>query len=173
MSTLPIEKLLPWFPVCAFHFLFFCSHFYFDLFGYHFFFIFHSELSACCCHQQMIATFTPEGHLIPPQPPWQGGKKNLQAVNELPSMPRVKGVYKLTEAFVRALLLLPRSLSWSQHHFLSPLPLPPRLPPSHAPSRSSIFSLYLPALRSSGSVAGAALSGSGSEQHSPLGVVHV
>lgn len=28
-------------------------------------FIFRSELSAGCCHQQMIATFTPEGHLIP------------------------------------------------------------------------------------------------------------
>ena len=98
VSTLPIEKLLPWFPVCAFYFLF-CSHLCFDLFCYHFYFrFFYSWLSAGCCHQQMIATFTHEGHLIPRQE-----RKNLQAVNELPSMPSVKGVYKLTEAFVRAL----------------------------------------------------------------------
>lgn len=45
----------------------FCSHLYFDLFCYHFNFFFHSEPSAGCCHQQMIATFTPEDHLIPPQ----------------------------------------------------------------------------------------------------------
>lgn len=60
----------------------------------------------------MIATFTPEDHLIHRQ---GEKKKNPQAVNELPSFPSVKGVYKLTEAFVRALLC---SLS------LAP-PLPP------------------------------------------------
>ena len=115
----------------------------------------------------MIATFTPEGHLIPRQ---GREKKNLQAVNELPSVPSVKGVYKLTEAFVSA-LLCSLALFSSCHHFLShspapPLSSPPLIPQSHAASCPSIFSLYLPASRSSSPVAGAGLSGSGSERHS-------
>lgn len=85
---------------------------------------FYSWLSAGCCHQQMIATFTPEGHLIPRQE-----RKNLQAVNELPSMPSVKGVYKLTEAFVRALFApsLFLAIATTFCLFLSPLPPPPHL----------------------------------------------
>lgn len=101
VSTLPIEKLLPWFPVCAFHFFpLFPFEFWFILLSFFYFFIFcfHSGLSAGCSHQQMIATFTPEDHLIRRQ-----GKKKMQAVNELPSFPSVKGVYKL-DPFVRALL---------------------------------------------------------------------
>lgn len=152
-SNRKITTLVP--SLCFSFFLLFPFVFWFILLS---FFIFHSELSAGCCHQQMIATFTPEGHLILRQ-----GKKNLQAVNELPSMPSVKGVYKLTEAFVRALPSLPCSFLISPPLSLS-FSCPP--PPSHAPSCSSIFSLYLPASCSSSSVAGAALSGSGSEQHS-------
>lgn len=102
VSTLPIEKLLPWFPVCAFHF-FFCSHLYFDLFCYHFLFFIQSWVLAAATNRWLQplllrATWSPDRE-----------KKNLQAVNELPSMPSVKGVYKLTEAFVRALPSLPRS----------------------------------------------------------------
>lgn len=89
-----------------------------------FIFVFYSWLSGGCCHQQMIATFTPEGHLIPRQE-----RKNLQAVNELPSMPSVKGVYKLTEAFVRALSSLPHSFLLSPPLSLSFSLLCP--PPPH------------------------------------------
>lgn len=85
----------------------------------------------------------------PLDPPRQEGvKKILQAVNELPSVPCVKGTCKLTAAFVRAL-----AFSRSRACFLL-------LPSSRAPSHSSIFSLYLPASCSGGSVAGAAPSGS-------------
>lgn len=133
---------------------------YSSIIFYFFIFCFHSGLSAGCSHQQMIATFTPEDHLIRRQ-----GKKKMQAVNELPSFPSVKGVYKL-DPFVRALLcslslLLPPCLLLPP---LSLLILAPS-PPSRPSSCSSIFSLYLPASRSSSSVAGAALSGFGSEQH--------
>lgn len=127
VSTLPIEKLLPWFPVCAFDF-FFCSHLYFDLFCYHFyfhFFLIHSwELAAATNRwlQPLLlrATWSPD----------RKKNNNLQAVNELPSMPSVKGVYKLTEAFVRA-LFRSLALSCSCHHFLSHSPAPPP-PISHS-----------------------------------------
>lgn len=154
VSTLPIEKLLPWFPVCAFSFFPFvpiCILIYSAI-------IFYFSFRAEC----WLLPPTDDCNLYSwgPLDP-STGKKYLQAVNELPSMSSVKGIFKLTEAFVRAPL---RSLAlfWSRHHFLTP----PTPPPSHAPSCSSIFSLYLPASRSSGSVAGAALSGFGSEQHS-------
>lgn len=121
---------------------------------YHF--LFYLEPSAGCCRQQMIATFPPESHLIfLPPTGWGGGGGILQAVNELPSVPRVKGTCKLTGAFVRALI-----------GFFQSSPQPPL-----APSRSSIFSLYLPASRSGGSVAGAAPSGSGAALI--VGTVHV
>lgn len=108
----------------------------------------------------MIATFTPEGHLIS----WQGKKKICKQLMSCHPCYSVKGVYELTEAFVGA-LLCSLALSCSCHHFLSHCPAPP-LPPFHAPSRSSIFSLYLPASRSSSSVAGATLSGFSSERRS-------
>lgn len=121
---------------------------FFFFFSCYHFLLFYLEPSAGCCRQQMIATFPPEIHLIPPPLPRQKGvKKILQAVNELPSVPRVKGTCKLTAAFVRAL-----AFSRSRACFLL-LPLLPS-------SRSSIFSLYLPASCSGGSVAGAAPSGS-------------
>lgn len=112
VSTLPIEKLLPWFPVCAFHFfLLFPFVFWFILLSFLFSFLFRAEC--------WLLPPTDDCNLYswgPLDPPT--GKKNLQAVNELPSMPSVKGVYKLTEAFVRA-LLRSLALSCSCHHFLS------------------------------------------------------
>ena len=66
------RKITTLVPSLRFSFFSFCSHLYFDLSCYHFYFRFYSELSVGCCHQQMIATFTPEGHLIPRQ-----GKKKI------------------------------------------------------------------------------------------------
>lgn len=152
-SNRKITTLVPSLCFFFFHF-FFCSHLYFDLFCYHFLFFIQSWLLAAATNRWLQplllrATWSPDR------------QKNLQAVNELPSMPSVKGFYKLTEAFVRA-LLCSLTLSWSCHH---PLPLQ-YTHTSHAPSCSSIFSLYLSASCSSSSVAGAALSGFRSEQHS-------
>lgn len=66
--------------VRAFYFRF-CSHLYFDLFFHHFYVHFCSKLSACCWHQQMIATFTLQHHLIP-----LTGKKKIckQLMSRLP-----------------------------------------------------------------------------------------
>lgn len=141
-----------------------CSHLNFDLFFYHFlFFYFLLSFRAECWLQPP----TDDCNLYSwgPLDPQTGEKKKMQAVNELPSFPSVKGVYKL-DPFVRALLcslslLLPPCLLLPP---LSLLILAPS-PPSRPSSCSSIFSLYLPASRSSSSVAGAALSGFGSEQH--------
>lgn len=94
MCTSPIEKLLPW--LLTGEASFFFSSFFFPS-CYHFS-LFYLEPSAGCCCQQMIATFPPESHLITPT---GGGKKSLRAVNELPSLPRVRGACKLTGAFVR------------------------------------------------------------------------
>lgn len=91
-------------------------------------------------------------------------KQKLQAVNELPSMPCVKGTYKLV-AFVRALL---RSLllSWSQHHVLPPSLISTPHSPSLILCSLLLFNfLYLPASCSSSSMVGATLSGFGSERH--------
>lgn len=97
---------------------------------YHF--LFYLEPSAGCCRQQMIATFPPESHLIfLPPTGWGGGI--LQAVNELPSVPRVKGTCKLTGAFVRALIGFFQS---------SPQPPPPRsLPLLHFLPLPACFTL--------------------------------
>lgn len=127
VNTLPIEKLLLWLAACAFHFCF-CSHLYFDLSIVYFFFYvrLNSEPLVGCCHQQMI-----QG----PLDPWQEKKKHthLQAVNELPSMPSVKGVYKLTD-FCRG---YPLALSF---HFLS-LCAPPSCPSSFS-SLPACFTLW-------------------------------
>lgn len=164
VSTLPIEKLLPWFPVCAFHFFpLFRFEFWFILLSFFLFFLFSAFI------QGWVLAAATNRWLQPLllRTTWSAdrGKKNPQAVNELPSFRSVKGVYKL-DPFVRALLcslslLLPPCLLLPP---LSLLILAPS-PPSRPSSCSSIFSLYLPASRSSSSVAGAALSGFGSEQH--------
>lgn len=69
-----------------------------------------------------------------PLDPQTGEKKKLQAVNELPSFPSVKGVYKL-DPFVRAFLcsLSCSPLASSCRHFLSSSLRPPlhhALPPA-------------------------------------------
>lgn len=159
------RKSLPRFPV--WFFLFLCSHFYFDLFRDHFFF----QLQA----ESWLLPLTDDCNLYswgpldpPPSHPDKAKKKNLQAVNELPSVPRVKGVYKLTEAFVRALLCS--------------LALPPISPALSSlllrPSRPLFHLTLPPALQFSPSTcllhAPAApwrepqLSASGSERRSPL-----
>lgn len=158
VSVLPIEKLLPFFPLCAFHFTL-CSHLYFDLFCYQFYFRFSFRAEYWLLPPTDDCNLYSWGPLDPPT-----GKKNLQAVNELPSMPSVKGVYKLTEAFVRV-LLRSLTLSSSCHHFLSSLSCPP---PHHALPPALQFSpptclLHAPV---ADELAGAALSGFGSEQHS-------
>lgn len=102
VSTLPIEKLLPWFPVCAFHFFpLFPFEFWFILLSFFLFFYFLLSFRAECWLQPP----TDDCNLYSwgPLDPQTGGKKKLQAVNELPSFPSVKGVYKL-DPFVRALL---------------------------------------------------------------------
>lgn len=101
VSTLPIEKLLPWFPVCAFHF--------FPLFPFEFWFIllsFFIFLFSAFIQGWVLAAAT--NRWLQPlllRTTWSAdrGKKKMQAVNELPSFPSVKGVYKL-DPFVRALL---------------------------------------------------------------------
>lgn len=101
VSTLPIEKLLPWFPVCAFHF--------FPLFPFEFWFIllsFFIFLFSAFIQGWVLAAAT--NRWLQPlllRTTWSAdrGKKKMQAVNELPSLPSVKGVYKL-DPFVRALL---------------------------------------------------------------------
>lgn len=82
-------SLFTFVPICIL--IYFCYHFYVG-----------PELFGCCYHQQMIATFPPEGHLIPRQE--KKKNINLWSVNELPCILGVKGVSKLTEAFVMALL---------------------------------------------------------------------
>lgn len=101
VSTLPIEKLLPWFPVCAFHF--------FPLFPFEFWFIllsFFIFLFSAFIQGWVLAAAT--NRWLQPlllRTTWSADreKKKMQAVNELPSFPSVKGVYKL-DPFVRALL---------------------------------------------------------------------
>lgn len=119
VCTSPMEKLLPCLPLKML----------LGVFCYHFL-LFYLEPSAGCCRQQMIATFPPESHLISPPTNRMGGAGRggiLQAVNELPSVPRVKGTCKLTAAFVRALIGFfqssppPPSRSLPLLHFL-PLP---------------------------------------------------
>lgn len=158
VSTLTIEKLLSWFPLCAFIFSFvpICVLIYSSIIFS--FLLMQSWVVAAATNRWLQplllrATWSPDR------------EKNLQAVNELPSMPSVKGVYKLTEA-LSGLSFAPSlfpALATTFSLILLPSPLPPI---SRSLSCSSIFSLYLPASRSSGSVAGAVLSGSGSEQHS-------
>lgn len=116
-----------------------CFSFFFLLFPFEFWFILLSFL--------FLLSFSAECWLQPPTDDcnlysWGpldsqtgGEKKNLQAVNELPSLPSVKGIYKLTEAFVRALLcsLSLLTLSSSCHHFFSSSLCPPlhhTLPPA-------------------------------------------
>lgn len=76
---------------------------------------------------------------FPPPTGWGGGGI-LLAVNELPSVPRVKGTCKLTAAFVRALIGFFRSSP-----LLSPPPpfaLPPA--PPFSPSTCLLYALVAP-----------------------------
>lgn len=94
-----------------------------------------------------------------PLDPWQEKNKHLQAVNELPSMPSVEGVFKLTDfchGHPLALSFLPLATTFSPYAPL-PAPLHHALPPALQFSPSTCLLHALAAL-------GAALSGSGSEQ---------
>lgn len=153
MCTSPIEKLLPWLlPETR---LFFFSSFFSPLLSF-LIILFRAEcwmlLPTDDCN---LSSREPLDH------PNRRGKKLLRAVNELPSVPRVKGACKLTGAFVRALFGFFFFPDLAPAFSSSPLLLP----------RSSIFYPYLLASCLGDSVAGAAPSGSGAALLA--GAVHV
>lgn len=132
VSTLPIEKLLPWFPVCAFHF--------FPLFPFEFWFIllsFFIFLFSAFIQGWVLAAAT--NRWLQPlllRTTWSAdrGKKKMQAVNELPSFPSV-GCLQI-RPFCQGSPLLSLScspLACSCRHFLSSSLRPPlhhALPPA-------------------------------------------
>lgn len=140
VNILSIEKLLPWFSVSSFHFDLFCSHFVF-------FWLMSLSSSFSVSSERRLLPLTDDCNLYSwgPLDPDRKKKKNLQAVNELPSMSSVKGVYKLTEALPElspSFLLLPPIPSTPyphqplhQSHAVSPaLPFSPRTCLLHTPA---------------------------------------